>query len=255
MPVFLRADAPDFDAEFDALLSRKRESAPDVDAAVAGIVADVRARGDAALIDYTARFDRLTLTPETLAIPESEIDAAEAAAPPAEREALALAAERDPRLSRPPAPRGCALDRRGGRRDGLALDAGRRGGALCARRHGVLPVFRADERHPRRHRRREAAGDVRADARWRGQPAGAGRGAAGRRQRDLPHRRRAGDRGAGLRHRDHRAGRRHRRPRQRLCRRRQAAGLRAGRHRQHRRPLRGSGHRRQAPIPTGSRST
>ncbi len=94
MPVFLRADAPDFDAGFAALLSMKRESAADVDAVVADIIADVRARGDAALIDCTARFDRLTLTPETLRIPESEIDAACAAVPADQRAALELAAAR-----------------------------------------------------------------------------------------------------------------------------------------------------------------
>jgi histidinol dehydrogenase len=94
MPVFLRADAPDFDAGFAALLSMKRESAADVDAVVADIIADVRARGDAALIDCTARFDRLTLTPDTLRIPEAEIDSACAAVPADQRAALELAAAR-----------------------------------------------------------------------------------------------------------------------------------------------------------------
>jgi histidinol dehydrogenase len=94
MPVLLRADAPDFDARFDALLSMKRESAADVDTAVAEIIAEVRARGDAALIDYTRRFDRMDLTAEALRISEAEIDAAVAAVPAAERTALELAAER-----------------------------------------------------------------------------------------------------------------------------------------------------------------
>jgi hypothetical protein len=55
---------PTFEA---ALLSMKREDAPEVDDTVAAIIADVRARGDAAVIELTERFDRLTLTPDTLA--------------------------------------------------------------------------------------------------------------------------------------------------------------------------------------------
>jgi len=47
----------------------KREDSPDVDAAVADIIADVRARGDQAVIDLTATFDRLELTPERSRIP------------------------------------------------------------------------------------------------------------------------------------------------------------------------------------------
>lgn len=94
MPAFLRHDAPDFEAGFRALLAQKRESAADVDATVADIIAEVRARGDAALIDFTRRFDRLSLTPATLAFSAEEIDAAIARVPKAEAEALALAAER-----------------------------------------------------------------------------------------------------------------------------------------------------------------
>ena len=94
MPVFLSTADAGFEAAFAALLSAKREDAPDVDDAVAGIIADVRARGDAAVIDLTARFDRLELTPETLAFSEAEIDAECAKVPDAERMALELAAER-----------------------------------------------------------------------------------------------------------------------------------------------------------------
>ena len=58
MPAILRADQPDFETRFQALLALKRESAPEVDDVVASILADVRLRGDEALIDYTSRFDR-----------------------------------------------------------------------------------------------------------------------------------------------------------------------------------------------------
>ena len=94
MPHILATTDADFPARFDALLSMKREDAPDVDAAVAAIIADVRARGDAAVIELTARYDRLTLTPETLAFTAAEIDAACAAVAPEDRAALDLAAAR-----------------------------------------------------------------------------------------------------------------------------------------------------------------
>ncbi len=94
MPVFLNATDPDFETAFAALLSAKREDSVDVDDVVAGIIADVRARGDAALIELTARFDRLELTPETLRFSEAEVDALVASVPDHERAALELAAER-----------------------------------------------------------------------------------------------------------------------------------------------------------------
>ena len=73
MPVTLDATTPDFEAAFTTLLNAKREDSPDVDATVAQIIADVRTRGDAALIELTARFDRLTLTCETLRVTPEEI--------------------------------------------------------------------------------------------------------------------------------------------------------------------------------------
>ncbi len=94
MPQFLDSSAPDFEAKFTRLLGMKREDSPDVDAIVAGIIADVRARGDAAVIELTSKFDRQTLTPETLRFSEAEIDAHCAKVPAAERAALELAAER-----------------------------------------------------------------------------------------------------------------------------------------------------------------
>ena len=94
MPVFLNATDPDFETAFAALLGAKREDSVDVDDVVAGIIADVRARGDAALIELTARFDRLELTPETLRFSEAEIAALVAEVPDHERAALELAAER-----------------------------------------------------------------------------------------------------------------------------------------------------------------
>ncbi|MEM8633159.1 MAG: histidinol dehydrogenase [Pseudomonadota bacterium] len=94
MPQFLSTTDPDFDARFNALLTMKREDAPDVDEAVAGIIADVRGQGDAAVIALTAKFDRLDLTPETLRVSEAEIDAAIAQVSPPEADALDIAARR-----------------------------------------------------------------------------------------------------------------------------------------------------------------
>ncbi|MDX1780972.1 MAG: histidinol dehydrogenase [Thalassovita sp.] len=94
MPVFLNSQDADFETAFTALLGAKREDSPDVDDVVAGIIADVRARGDAAVIELTAKFDRLDLTPETLRFSEAEIAALIAQVPAQEREALELAAAR-----------------------------------------------------------------------------------------------------------------------------------------------------------------
>ncbi|ARJ68410.1 histidinol dehydrogenase [Paracoccus contaminans] len=94
MPALLNTADPDFKAGFAAMLAAKREDADDVGAAVADIIDEVRARGDAALVALTARFDRTDLTAETLRFSETEIDAACARVDPAERAALELAAGR-----------------------------------------------------------------------------------------------------------------------------------------------------------------
>ena len=94
MPQFLDSADADFETAFVALLGAKREEATDVDDAVAAIIADVRARGDAALIELTERFDRMTLTPEQLRFAPKEIDALIAGVSAKERAALELAEER-----------------------------------------------------------------------------------------------------------------------------------------------------------------
>jgi histidinol dehydrogenase len=85
---------PGFEAEFTALLGEARETTESVNQAVSAIIADVRARGDAALLDYTARFDGLTLARDQLGITEAEIDAAVAVIPSGLMAALDLAAAR-----------------------------------------------------------------------------------------------------------------------------------------------------------------
>jgi histidinol dehydrogenase len=78
MPIRLDTRSSDFGARFAAFLGTKREAAPDVEGAVRAIVADVTARGDAALIELTNKFDRAALTPATLRVSAPEIEAATA---------------------------------------------------------------------------------------------------------------------------------------------------------------------------------
>ncbi|MFC3614139.1 histidinol dehydrogenase [Lutimaribacter marinistellae] len=94
MPQFLDTTAHEFEQAFLALLSAKREDSPDVDEVVAAIIADVRTRGDVAVIELTERFDRIALTPDGLRFSPSEVDEAIDRVPAAERQALELAAER-----------------------------------------------------------------------------------------------------------------------------------------------------------------
>lgn len=94
MAIRLHQSDADFEARFAALLAAKREVSEDVDSTVRAILADVRARGDQAVIDYTARFDRLPLTAETLAVGEAEFAAAELAVEEKTRAALTLARDR-----------------------------------------------------------------------------------------------------------------------------------------------------------------
>ena len=61
MPLKLNIEDPDFEADFTALLNQKRDEDKNVDTVAADILNDVRKRGDAALLDYTRKFDRLAL--------------------------------------------------------------------------------------------------------------------------------------------------------------------------------------------------
>jgi histidinol dehydrogenase len=90
----LHHESPGFEAEFAALLGAKREISEDVDNAVREIVRRVREEGDAALFQYSERFDRLDLTHMALRVGEDEIDAAIASADPATVDALKFARER-----------------------------------------------------------------------------------------------------------------------------------------------------------------
>src|SRR5690606_33955261 len=90
----LRTSDPDFETRFRQFLATSRELAADVDAAVADIIAAVRERGDAALCEFTERFDGFAVRPEQLRLGADEIAAAADACDREVLDALALAAER-----------------------------------------------------------------------------------------------------------------------------------------------------------------
>ncbi|MTW15043.1 histidinol dehydrogenase [Rhodoplanes serenus] len=94
MPVRLDTRAADFKDRFAALLGAKREAAADVEAAVRAIIEDVRARGDAALIELSRKFDGVDLDRLGLRVTADEIAAAVAACEPRRVEALRLARDR-----------------------------------------------------------------------------------------------------------------------------------------------------------------
>ena len=76
MPVRLDRSSADFDQRFSAFLAAKREVSADVEAAARAIVDDVAKRGDAALLEATAKFDRLKLEASGLRVTAAEIEAA-----------------------------------------------------------------------------------------------------------------------------------------------------------------------------------
>jgi histidinol dehydrogenase len=94
MPVRLATRDAEFEPAFRRLLEARRDTAADVDATVAAIIADVVRRGDAALVDYTRRFDGVELADCGLRLTRREIAEGAAAAPPETVAALRLAAER-----------------------------------------------------------------------------------------------------------------------------------------------------------------
>lgn len=94
MPRRFRTGDPGFEADFAALLDDRQETADSVDTVVADIIGDVRRRGDAALLDYTERFDRLTLSADELRIGPDRLREAVGRCPPAQIAALEKAAAR-----------------------------------------------------------------------------------------------------------------------------------------------------------------
>jgi histidinol dehydrogenase len=94
MPIRLDASAADFAERFRAFLSAKREAAADVEEAVRAIIADVRERGDRALVELTEKLDRADLDTASMRVTADEIEMAAAACDRRALDALTLARER-----------------------------------------------------------------------------------------------------------------------------------------------------------------
>jgi histidinol dehydrogenase len=91
----LNSRQADFNQQLDALLAFEEAADEKLEATVASILADVKRRGDAALLEYTQRFDRLNVgSAAALELPPSELRAAFEALPAAQRAALEQAAQR-----------------------------------------------------------------------------------------------------------------------------------------------------------------
>ena len=94
MPKWLSTAEPDFPRKFASFLTEKREVSAEVDTAVAGILRDVRNRGDAALFDLSQKFDHIDLKQTGIRVTAAEIGAAVAACLAETLDALKLARDR-----------------------------------------------------------------------------------------------------------------------------------------------------------------
>jgi histidinol dehydrogenase len=126
MPVRLDSRADDFAARFGAFLAAKREAAADVEEVVRGIIAEVTARGDAALVELTRKFDRTDIDAAGLRVTPAETERAVAACEPAARDALAFARDRIEAYHRRQLPRDDRFT------DALGVELGSRWTAVAA---------------------------------------------------------------------------------------------------------------------------
>ena len=94
MPVLLNSQNSDFEKDFKKLLLAKREDSIDVDVSVREIIGEVIERGDQALIEYTKKFDRISLTTDTLRFTQSELKEQAEQVSDKDRSALELAVAR-----------------------------------------------------------------------------------------------------------------------------------------------------------------
>ncbi|MGC8507281.1 MAG: histidinol dehydrogenase [Thiomonas sp.] len=91
----LDATAADFETQYRALFARMAEENAEIDSRAADILRDVQSRGDAAVLDYTRRFDRLDASDmAALEIGQAELHAALVAIPAEQRNGLEVAADR-----------------------------------------------------------------------------------------------------------------------------------------------------------------
>ena len=94
MPILLNSQNSNFEKEFKKLLLAKREDSVDVDVSVREIIGGVIELGDQALIEYTKKFDRISLTTDTLRFTQSELKEQAAQVSDKDRSALELAVTR-----------------------------------------------------------------------------------------------------------------------------------------------------------------
>ena len=131
----------DFAAEFEALLFAKREVEEDVAVQVKRIIADVRARGDAALVELSNRFDRANLAQATLKISAAEIDAAIAQVSQAQKNAIETAARRIEAYHRRQLPNDETFTDQAGARLGWRWTPGRQRRAfMCPAARPAIPL-------------------------------------------------------------------------------------------------------------------
>ncbi len=207
-PAHLSTVSSTFEQDFSQRLHWSMEQDAAIEERVAAILADVQQRGDAAVLEYTARFDGLN-APDlaALELTQAELQAAFDSLPEGQKTALTEAAARvrsyheaqkqshRPKLELPRCGRHPAGPK--------SHPAGPRG-HLRARRQSRLPQQRAHERHPRPGGRSGRNHHGRAHPQRRKKPAGAGRCLHRWRDTRLHHWRSPGRGRAGLRHR-HRA--------------------------------------------------
>ncbi|MGG7519479.1 histidinol dehydrogenase [Allorhizobium undicola] len=94
MALWLEQASADFESRFSAFLTTKREVSEDVNTVVRTIIDDIRQRGDAALAEYSLKFDGLDFTDTPMRVSEAEIEAATACVSEEVIAALKLAAAR-----------------------------------------------------------------------------------------------------------------------------------------------------------------
>lgn len=94
MPITLDTTEIDFSSQFSHFINAQRDAVEDVDNVVAEILCDVDERGDAALLHYTKKFDRIELNAPGMRFRESEISDARDQCSKSAISALILAAER-----------------------------------------------------------------------------------------------------------------------------------------------------------------
>lgn len=140
----------------EEILNRDIRAEADVEATVDAIIADVRARGDAALIEYAAKFDHAELT--DVRVSQAEIEEAFAELEKTDPEfitTLKMAAENIRHFHEQQLHKTCG-QRQARHRAGAEVHPHPARGRLRAGRHGGVPVHRADGRHSRQSRGRRA---------------------------------------------------------------------------------------------------